>query len=228
MLVLDIELYYVILACLSVWVLLCGLGCLCDSSFLIFPLVSLCLLLPCFPSSLSWWLASIPLAPDGLRAFLFPCAGLHDFLCLALACVPSSLMHVSSITLSPTYLSHTQVLLLLLPLLLSFPPFPTPFSSGMIPNGTTPAGRVVGRGEMENRRCRRWREMRTLSLPSAPTHSLPCLPLCLPPLHGSFSLLRVNVSFYLSWVSPVWGGCLLLLALLVRSCPKIEWCFKFS
>ena len=175
----------------------------------------LSLLMACFHSSGSWWLACLPFPLRWLAWLPLPCAGLRPF--LFNACV---LDHPES------YLP--LALLLLLPLLLSFPPFPTPFSSGMIPNGTTPAGRVVGRGEMENRRCRRWRGMRALSLPSAPTHSLPCLPLCLPPLHGSFSLLRVNVSFYLSWVSPVWGGCLLLLALLVRSCPKIEWCFKFS
>ncbi len=46
-------------------------------------------------------------------------------------------LRTSSLSRSASYLSHTQVLLLLLPLLHSVPSFPTPVSSGMVPNGST-------------------------------------------------------------------------------------------
>ena len=90
--------------------------------------------------------------------------------------------------------------------------------------------RVVGRGENENRRCKRWSGMWALSsacLCLPPSYSLVwfllialcfCVSVCL-------LLPALRVSFCLRWVSPsVCGGCFLLLATksAVRSCPKTE------
>ncbi len=82
-----------------------------SSLFFMSMCASFCLHLSCMPSSPSASLASLPL----------PCAALL----------------ASSLNLSPPCLSHTHVLLPLLRLLLSFPPFSTPFLAGMVPNGST-------------------------------------------------------------------------------------------
>ena len=146
------------------------------------------------------------------------------FLCLALPCVPprSPWVLPTSRTLTSFFfscLSCSPSLRFLLPSRLEW--------SRM---GSFWPGRVVGRGEMENRSRKRWRG--AWDLP--PAHSLPWLLLlavsvfvCLSPSTclACFLLLEVQVSYCLRWVSPsAWYGCYLLVGgkSVARSSPKSE------
>ena len=142
--------------------------------------------LPCVSPSASCCLAYLPL----------PLPPIHTFLYLYLPSIPSSPstshpcrpllptpLRASSLTLSASYLSRTQVLLPLLLLLLSFPLFPTPFSSGVVPNGST----LVGLGSWKGRDGEREVQEKKRDVISV------LVSLCLPPppLHGSFSFFLV-------------------------------------
>ena len=74
-------------------------------------------------------------------ACLYECCFVLSCACVFLPFLSCACLSSPCSALRASYLSHTHVLLLLLlPFLLSFPSFPTPFSSGMVPNGTTLAG----------------------------------------------------------------------------------------
>ena len=146
--------------------------------------------------------------------------------CVCVRVSPAVLL-ATSLTMSASYLSHTKSFFFSCVSCSPSLRFLLPFRLEWSWMGSLWSGRVVGRGEKENRRWMRWRGKWALSSASLACALYACF-LCL--LLGvcvcvCLLLYVLLVSFCLRWVShSAWGECFLLLVAksVAKSWPKIK------